>query len=239
MNKGLFERFIAKYNLSGAAEAVILESSKKELKTKFITDDKNAVGFISTSAFILEDGEFAIYDTTKLRSLLNVLDEEVTVKVGRKGDGTPLNFALTDGNTKATFVLADKQNVPAAPNMKNVPDFEVSIALDQKFLNTFVKAKGALPEVETFTIIASKKKTDVVLGYSELNTNRVTVSVDAEATEEIEPISFSAKYFRDILLANKEMKKGTLRIASKGLAHISFEIEDFSVDYYLVKVAQV
>jgi hypothetical protein len=122
--------------------------------------------------------------------------------------------------------------------MKNVPDFEVSIALDQRFLNTFIKAKGALAEVETFTVVTHKNKTDVVLGYSDLNTNRVTINVDSEVADEIEPISFSASYFRDMLMSNKEMKKGTLRVSSKGLAHVSFEVDDFTVDYYLVKVAQ-
>ena len=238
MQKGLLERFISKYNLGGAAESVILESTKGSFKTKFITDDKNAVGFISTNKFELEEGEFAVYDTTKLRSLLSVLDDDIKVKVGKKADDTPTNFTISDQNTKVTFVLADKQNIPTAPNMKNVPDFEVSIVLDQRFLNTFVKAKGALAEVETFTVITHKDKTDVVLGYSDLNTNRVTINVEGEYIDQIDPISFSASYFKDILLANKEMKKGTLKVSSKGLAHISFEVDDFTVDYYLVKVAQ-
>jgi hypothetical protein len=237
MNKGLLDRFISKYNLSGAAEQVILESAKKTLKTKFITDDKNAVGFIATKVEF-EEGEYPVYETAQLRSLLSVLDDEVAVTVGKKQDGTPLNLTFSDKNTKATFVLAEKQNIPASPNMKNLPDFEISIALDQKFISSFAKAKSALPEVETFTVVVGKNDTNIVLGHSDLNINKISLAVESDVTESIEPISFSARYFKDILLSNKEMKKGTLRVSSKGLAHITFEIDDFTVDYYLVKIAQ-
>jgi len=234
MDKALVERFISKYNLAGAAEAVILQASDKGLKTKFISDDKNVLGIVQASKIELEEGEYGIYDTAQLRSLLGVLEDAIKIKVTKK-DGKPTGFLLSDTGTKVTYVLADKANIPAVPDLKSLPEADVVIKVDSHFLNTFVKAKGALTEVETFTVLSDGKKTDIVIGYSELNTNRVSFHVDTESAEPIDPISFDARYLREILIANKEMKSGTLKIASKGIAIVTFDVEDFEVSYYLVK----
>jgi hypothetical protein len=37
-------------------------------------------------------------------------------------------------------------------------------------------------------------------------------------------------------LANKEATDATLNISSQGLAHIHFEIDEYTSDYYLVEV---
>ncbi len=41
-------------------------------------------------------------------------------------------------------------------------------------------------------------------------------------------------YLVKFLGANKECSKAVLQVADKGLAHIEFKIDDFSVKYYLV-----
>lgn len=238
MQKSLLERFIGKYNLGGSVESVILESDKGSLKTKFITDDKNAVGFVSTDKLEFDSGEYGVYDTAQLRSILGVLDETVVMKVSRKPDGTPTAITFSDDQTKASYALADKANIPVAPNMKSIPEFDVSVTLDAKFLNTFVKAKGALPDADKFTIIVNKDKSvEVVLGHSDRNTNRIAIKTTADVVQSIDEISFSAGYFRDMLMANKEMKAGTLRVSGKGLALIEFDLEEFSAQYYLVKMS--
>ena len=234
MDKVLIERFISKYNLGGAAEAVTLQATDKGLKTKFISDDKNVLGIVVATKLEMEEGEYGIYDTAQLRSLLGVLDDTVKIKVTKK-DGKATGLILSDSGTKVTYVLADKANIPAVPELKSLPEADVIIKIDDKFLSTFVKAKGALADVETFTVLSDGKKTEVVIGYSELNTNRVSFHVETEEAAEIDPISFDARYLREILLANKEMKSGTLKIASKGIAIVTFDIEDFEVSYYLVK----
>jgi hypothetical protein len=237
MNKGLLERFITKYNLGGAAESVLISADAGSVSTKFITDDKNAVGFVKYPEASLEAGEYAVYDTAQFRSLLAVLEDTISVKVKKKADNTPVALDMSDGSTKVTAVLAAKENIPAAPGMKNVPPFEVVIDLDLKSVNTFIRAKGALPEVDTFTVLTNKDKVSLVIGHSDQNTNRVTIDVQGTVKEDISPISFSAKYFKDILVANKELKSGKLEVSSKGLAHITFELSDgFEVNYYLVKV---
>lgn len=234
MQKQLLERFITKYNLGGSAESVIIVSKDNEgIKTKFMTDDKLALGVISTPNIQIEEGEYGVFDTTQLRSILSVLQDEIKIKVA-KNNSKPTGFAFSDGTVKATYVLAEKSNIPATPNLMKTPEFELIIDIDQQFLNTFIRAKSALPTVETFTVLTDGTKVEVILGYNEqVNTNRISLTAHASKNEQIDPISFSSKYFRDMLIANKEMKSGKLSISSKGLSHISFDVDDFSVEYYL------
>lgn len=236
MKKSLLDRFISKYNLGGLAESVLFQSqANKGLKTRFVSADQNLLGEVSCKSIELEDGEYGVYDTQQLRSLVGVLEDEIKIKVVKTGS-KPTGFALSDTGTKVTFVLSDKSNIGKVPSLDSPPPYELTINIDHKFLNTFIRAKGALSEVETFTIISDVKKTDVVIGYSNINTNRVSFGVDVVDNVELDPISFSANYMREILLANKEMQSGTLKISSKGLAHVTFVIDDFTVDYHLVKV---
>lgn len=240
MQKTVLDRFIAKYNLGGSAESVLWTSvGKSKLGTKFITDDKNVLGIISTTDFSLnEDAEIGVYETAQLRSLLSVLDEDITVKVNRKDDNEPYSVLIRDSSTKATFILADKSVIPDVPNLKELPEYDIKINLDNKFANTFVKGKNALPDTETFALISENGKAEIIIGYSAAtNTNRVTINTDLSEGDGINrTIQFSARYMKEILTANKEARGGTLAISSQGLAHVTFDVDGFEVDYYLVEI---
>lgn len=235
MNKSILERFISKYNLSGAAEAVTWKSNKKGLSTKFISDDKHVVGEVSTSDISIDTGDYSIYETGMLKGLMSVLDNEVEIKI-QKTNAIPIALNLKDDNSKATFVLADPANIPGVPNIKQLPTFDIIFSLDKFFTERYIKAKGALIDVETFTVLADDKSVDIVLGYSDMNTNRVSIKVSPEQTSKIDPIDFHARYFREILVANKEAKSGRIEISKEGLARITFEIDDFDVTYYLPQI---
>ena len=237
MQKSILDRFIAKYNLAGAAESVTWVTDSDTLKTKFISDDKNVLGLVSTKEVTFDTGEYSVYDTAQLRSLMGVLDEDINIKVNKKGEKVT-SLGLRDATTKTTFVLAKPEVIPDVPELKVLPDFDITLKLDERFLQTFVKGKNALPDVETFTVITDGDKTEVVLGYSsKTNTNRVAFKVELESGEGLErPINFSARYMKEILLANKEARGGSLKISSKGLAHCTFDLDGFGVDYYLVEI---
>lgn len=236
MEKTKLEKFISKYNLGGACESVTFKSDGKTLSVRSISDDKNVLGEVVCSNTMFPEGEFGVYETKKLRSILSVLEENLVVTAVSTNDKiTGLN--LTDGETKATFVLADTSVVPAVPELKKLPPMDFTITLDEKFVNTFIKAKGALSEIETFTVMSdgTTNNANVVIGYSTLNTNRIAINATTDKTVELSPINFSAKYFREILVANKEAKNGTLEVSSKGLAKASFDVDDISTVYYLVQ----
>jgi len=236
MEKSKFERFISKYNLGGSCESVLYKVEGQTLTTRAISDDKNVMCEVVGPSMGFEAGNYPVYDTAKLRALLGVLGEVLTVSTKKSGDKF-VGLEFSDTNSDVTFVLADASVIPAVPDLKTLPPFHMTIVMDEQFTNTFVKAKGALNDVDTFTVMSNGNDTtaDVVIGFSSLNTNRVKLKANVTEAVEMKPISFSASYLREILVANKDAKGGKLEISSKGLARTSFEIDGVTSTYYLVQ----
>lgn len=237
MEKTKFERFISKYNLGGSCESVSYNVTDDEIITRAISDDKNVLCEVIAPSMGFKVGVYPVYETAKLRSLLGVLGDSLKVNVKKSGEN-PTAITFDDSNTEVTFVLADARVIPTVPDLKKMPPFDMTIVMDEQFINTFVKAKGALSEVDTFTVMSEGKTTtaDVILGYSSLNTNRVKLKATLEEAVEVNAISFSAKYLREILVANKDAKGGKLEISSKGLARTSFMVDNIKSTYYLVQI---
>jgi len=123
------------------------------------------------------------------------------------------------------------------PDIKQVPDFESEITLSDEFISRFIKSKGALNESDTFTFQCKDGKGEIILGYSKINSNRISIKVDCTCTKDsVGPISFSAKYLKEILNANRAPKAANLKIATAGLAQCTFESEGFKSEYFLVEV---
>lgn len=237
MEKSKFEKFISKYNLGGSCESVLYTVDGNTLSTRAISDDKNVLCEVSGPSMGLKDGSYAVYETAKLRSLLGVLSEGLSVNVKKSGEKA-VGLTFDDAGTEVTFVLADAAVIPVVPDLKKLPPFELTIDMEDGFINTFVKAKGALSEVDTFAVMSDgeKKVAEVVLGYSSLNTNRVKIKAHTTEAVELKATSFSAKYLREILVANKDAKGGKLEISSKGLARTSFNVDGITSTYYLVQI---
>jgi hypothetical protein len=235
MEKSKFQRFLDKYNLGGSCESVLLEAENNVLSTRSISDDKAVLCEVNAPSMGLGDGLYGVYETARLKSLLGVLGETLSVEANQHSDRF-VGITFADTNTDATFVLADPTVIPSVPDLKTLPPFDVSIDLTDTFINTFVKAKSALPDVDTFTVLGSRGEIDIVLGHSKLNTNRVTIKTGVTVDSSFSAISFSAKYLREILVANKEAKNGVLEISSKGLARVTFSVDSINSKYFLVKI---
>jgi len=236
MEKQSLNRFISKYNLSGLVESVKWESKEGSLTTSFISDDKSVLGTVTMTDFDNSDAEFGVYDTTKLTKMLSVLGNEVDFSISDI-DGKPVSLKFKDGSTSVNYMLADLSVIPNVPDLKQLPDFNVKIDLDESFINRFIRAKGALPDENTFTLVCKDGKSQIVLGHSSINTNRITIDVDANCEGSVDPISFSATYLKEILVANKEATNAVLNISSQGLSHIHFEIDNYESNYYLVEIS--
>jgi hypothetical protein len=235
MKKSVLERYISKYNLAGSVESVTLTADTKGVSTRFISDDRNVIGEVNTTLLTIDDGNYAIYETQQLKSLLNVLDEDVTLKVNKSG-AKNISITLSDDKVKTNFVLASEDNIPKVPLLKKLPTFNIVTTIDKMFVERFVRAKNALPDVETFTVTSDGKSVDIVIGHSKMNTNRVSIGVTATTVDKIDPINFHARYLKDILVANKEAESGTLEVSSDGMARVTFIIPDFKVTYYLPEI---
>jgi hypothetical protein len=159
-----------------------------------------------------------------------VLDEAISVE---EVTGA---VKFSDKGTKVQYMLAAPSVIPAVPDLKALPPFDVEVTLNDDFINKFIKSKGALSDADTFTFTSKAGKSEIILGYSSINSNRISIDVAINSTEDIEPIAFSAKYLKAILMANKGSKTSSLKISSKGLSHVSFTDGDYTSNYYLVEI---
>jgi hypothetical protein len=230
MEKVKFDGFINRYNLGGEVESVMVKSEGTDLSVRMISDDKTLLGDVSVSGADFPDGEFGIYTTSQLRGLLSVLDNTIEVE---EVTGA---LKFSDKGTKMQYMLAAPSVIPAVPDLKALPPFNVEITLDNEFVNKFVKSKGALSDADTFTFTCKDNKGEIILGYSSINSNRISISVDCKCEGDVDPIAFSAKYLKAILLANKGSSSSSLKISSQGLAHLNFVDGDYTSDYYLVEI---
>lgn len=231
MKKTSLEGFISRYNLGGEIESVKIISDKAGMSVKFISDDKTLLGTVISEDAEFADGEFGVYTTSQLKNLLGVLDANINVTAG----SAALEFS--DNSTTVNYMMADLSVIPAVPDIKQVPDFESKITLSDEFISRFIKSKGALNESDTFTFQCKDGKGEIILGYSKINSNRISIKVDCTCTKDsVGPISFSAKYLKEILNANRAPKAANLKIATAGLAQCTFESEGFKSEYFLVEV---
>ena len=230
MNKSKFDGFINRYNLGGEIESVMIKSDATTLSVRMISDDKTLLGDVSVAESDFPNGEFGIYTTSQMKGLLSVLDEAISV------EETTGAVKFSDKGTKVQYMLAAPSVIPAVPDLKALPPFDVEVILNDDFINKFIKSKGALSDADTFTFTSKAGKSEIILGYSSINSNRISIDVAINSTEDIEPIAFSAKYLKAILMANKGSKTSSLKISSKGLSHVSFTDGDYTSNYYLVEI---
>jgi len=193
MKKTSLEGFISRYNLGGEIESVKIVSDKAGMSVKFISDDKTLLGTVTSEDAEFADGEFGVYTTSQLKNLLGVLDANINVTAG----SAALEFS--DNSTMVNYMMADLSVIPAVPDIKQVPDFESEITLSDEFISRFIKSKSALNESDTFTFQCKGSKGEIILGYSKINSNRISIKVDCTCTKDsVGPISFSAKYLKVI-----------------------------------------
>ena len=233
MNKHSLNRFIDKYYLGGNCSSVVINSKGDKLSTRFITGDKNLLGELHMTGWNFDEADLGVYNTEQLVKLLSVLSENISMNLTKAGDKA-VSLKISDTKSDVNYMLSDLSVISSPPNLKSIPDFEVKIKVDKTFMSKFIAGKGALTDTDNFTVITDDEGVKVVIGYAEINTNRVTLPVETESYDKIENVSFNANLFRDVLVANKECESATLEVSSGGLARINFKIDESDATYYLV-----
>ena len=230
MEKLKLDGFINRYNLGGEVESVMVKSDDSTLSVRMISDDKTLLGDVTVAEAEFPNGEFGIYTTSQLKGLMSVLDSSIKVE---EVTGA---LKFSDKGTKMQYMLAAPSVIPAVPDLKALPPFDVDITLDNEFVNKFIKSKGALADADTFTFTSKDGVSEIILGYSSINSNRISITVDAKTEGDIKPIAFSAKYLKAILMANRGSSTSSLQIASSGLSKVAFTDGDYVSNYYLVQI---
>ena len=233
MQKDKLNRFIQKYNLGGNVNSVKWDSKGNKLITKFVTPDKSLLGEVVVDKFGFEDAELGIYQTDQLQKLLNVLTDDINLSLKKVGSKA-VSLKVSDNATSVDYVLSDLTIIPQPPNLKHIPNFGTQIKLDSNFINTFIKGKSALSDVDFFTIVNKDDNLSIVIGYASTNTNRVNIPVNSISNDITDSISFNANFFKEILVANKECTEAIFNISTEGLAKLEFKVDDYTSTYFLV-----
>ena len=216
MNKITLDTFIQKYNLGGSINSVKWESTGDTLSTRFISPDKSLLGELTLSKQTLPEFEVGVYDTPLLSKMIGTLADKVDFSL-TEVDNMPVAFKLSDSIMKADYVLAAIGVIPDVPALKNTPEFNTIVNIDSQFINSFIRGKGALGDVDTFAINPVDGGVEFVIGYSDINSNRISIKAKSDAVNMKDSIVFNANLFKELLSANKE-----------------FNVDDFNVKYWLV-----
>ena len=238
MQKSKLDRFIQKYNLGGNVNSVKWKSKGDSISTSFVTPDKSLLGNVTVDKFPFEEAELGVYQTDQLKSLIGVLGDDVSLDVSRAGDKA-YSLKVKNGPVSVDYVLSDLSVIADPPALKRLPEFGTRIKLDNNFINTFIKGKSALSDVDTFTIVNGTSGVEVVIGYSSTNTNRVNIPVETTTNDLKNSIKFNANLFKEVLIANRECTSAVLEVSNEGLAKVNFKVDDYDSTYYIVAMQDV
>ena len=238
MQKSKLDKFIQKYNLGGNVNSVKWKSSGDSISTSFVTPDKSLLGNVKVDKFSFDNAELGVYQTDVLQKLLGVLGDDISLDLS-KFDEKAVSLKVKNGPVSVDYVLSDLSVIAEPPALKKLPEFGTSIKLDTKFIDTFIKGKSALNDVETFTIKRNGDNCEVIIGYSSTNTNRVNIPVDCTSCDIDNPITFNANLFKEVLTANRECTSAVLEVSTEGLARVNFKVDDYDSTYYIVSLQDV
>jgi hypothetical protein len=236
MNKQNLLKFIQKYSLGGLIESVAWNAEGNKLSVRFISDDKTLLGEVDFNGFTSSGFNIGIYTTSLLKNMIGILDNDLQLKVEKSGDKA-VSLKLASEETETSYQLADLGVIPPVPDLKALPEFTLDIDMSSNMIDKFIKAKGALSDIDTFTVFTEGGDLKMAIGYSSISTNRVTFTCQKNVLVDVKPISFSAKYLKEILTANKEATSAKLKVSTEGLSHVEFLIDDFVCKYYLVEIS--
>lgn len=239
MQKYKLVNFIQRYNIGGIVNSVCVTSKDKTLSTRFISDDRSAIGYVNEYEFNMDDSTVGIFDTDQLLRMLHILNDDIAIDlVGNDDQYTKL--ALSDGNIKANFLLCDLSIVNDVSEVK-FPDPGMTFRLTPAFCNNFVKAYSALTDNEFFTIEPDgQESVKIIVGPHDNYSMNVILTTPADSLDDflMDSVRLRASVFKDIIVANKNFEQGIVHVnESEGLIKIMFhKTDEFSSQYYLPAV---
>ncbi len=196
--------------------------------TTLISTDQNVDG--------MEDGSFTVGNIKQLLSMLSVFEPEVDIQFQKKGQKYNNIMVINDKKMEAKIALADPQIVTSTRKLNQLPEFNLTFALNREFIEKVGKAKKAISDAKFIAVIPDSltKSVDFILNYSLENTNNIRITQsDVELVNEFDPLFFDASILATIMNINTDFRAASISIASAGLMVIQFNGEDWESKYYL------
>lgn len=247
ITKNKLQSIISKYYLGGQVESVKWNLEGGTLTIDFMAPTKDMIGRLIAWDFPLNhDGTLAIFNTTQLNRLLNVLAGDLMLDAERtKAVFTKLN--IQDTKSTINYSLADPMMIQKVGEVDEDVNWQVKATLDNEDFQTFVRAASSIQGNELVTLTP----TEDIVGTSVLQftfgermefSNKVEFHVNANFEENVRQdnkIPFSSEMLKEIFNANKTSDECQLSFVDDGLLRLIFRSEDENIDstYFVVRKA--
>jgi hypothetical protein len=240
INKLKLVSIINKYYL-GMNESVKWEIKDNSLKIEFMTPSKDVIGNLTCNDFELEDSKLAIYDTKKLQNLISICSGDLLLEFEKTREiYTKLN--ISDLNFNLSYALSDPLLINKVGTVTEA-EWVVDLDLTTEDINNIVKAKSALAQIDnmlitTTTNLDGENVIEIIFGDESGHNNKITYQILGDIKETNLKLPFNSDMFKTVLQANKDMEGGKLLLSSMGLMKLSFDFDDISTTYYMVRRAE-
>jgi len=245
--KNTLQSIISKYYLGGKVESVKWVVEDKKLHIDFMAPTKDMIGRLSCDNFpISTDGTLAIFNTTQLNRLLNVLAGDLMLDTERT-KAVLTKLIIQDSKASINYSLADPIMIQKAGEVDENIDWKVQATLENEDFHTFVRAASSIQGNEIVTLAASKDSIDTpiinfVFGERMEFSNKVEFQVNAtfgDNVREDNKIPFNSEMLREIFNANKTSDECHLSFVDDGLLRLIFTSEDEGINttYFVVRKA--
>ena len=247
ITKNKLQSIISKYYLGGQVESVKWVVEEGVLTIDFMAPTKDMIGRLTARDFPLTtDGTLAIFNTTQLNRLLNVLSGDLMVDV-EKTKAVLTKFNIQDAKSTINYSLADPMMIQKVGEVDEDVNWQVKATLDNEDFQTFVRAASSIQGNELVTLTP----TEDIVGTSVLQftfgermefSNKVEFHVNAEFEDNVRQdnkIPFSSEMLKEIFNANKTSDECHLSFVDDGLLRLIFRSEDENIDstYFVVRKA--
>ena len=245
ISKHDLQSVIGKYHLNGLVESVKWTIENNALNVDFQSPNKDMIGRVNHTNFPLENGEMAVYDTSKLNKLLGVTSGELFLEL-EKTQKVFTKLIISDMNYTLNFSLTDLLLISSVGEITESGEYEIISELDSESISAIIKAHNAL---ESDNVIVNIDKDldlqDVlVLSFGDVSnhTNKIDYQVPNTTLNNVPygtELPFNSSMFKTILNNNKDATKAIMKVNTKGYIKFEFEGEDWSSYYYLVRKADI
>lgn len=244
MKKDTLIQFIDKYYLGNSIKSVswkVVEEDKT-LRSRGELDSKSFIADVILYGFeeITEEARIPIIDTQRVKSMLAPFGEEISL-ILKKENNRILGFSIYDKDCESYCAAADISAIPpVTKDLEKKCIFDLEIPLNEDFIEKFLKAKMALNDTEEFIIRMNNDKVEFVLGYSNINSNRISLiapTIQGKDKFEGGPGKFPLKNLVEVFKANKEMKDGILNFnKNENIIKIFYKNDQFQCSYWQFNV---
>ena len=245
--KNTLQSIISKYYLGGKVESVKWVVEDGNLSIDFMSPTKDMIGKLVAKDFpIATEGTLAIFNTSQLNRLLNVLSGDLMLDAEKtKAVLTKLN--IQDAKASINYSLADPLMIQKVGEVNEDVEWQVNATLENEDFHTFVRAASAIQGNEIVTL----NPTEDIVGTPVLQftfgermefSNKVEFHINAEFGENVRQdnkIPFSSEMLKEIFNANKTSDECHLSFVDDGLLRLIFISQDEGIDttYFVVRKA--